>query len=429
MELRFACPTCGQHLSATRAQIGMEAQCPSCNAGVVIPIQSTLPPKLPDYSPQPEQPPRNPQGAAVKRTKARPIKLFGTIVVIGAVAVAGWFVYDSHKPELFAKAQVTPKVLGITNGNDTAWESPKIILNDAFASPTGVSPANETRQLPLSVGARSDHSGSPAVLAEGFKTVDGKEYKNAKLSRVEPDGIVITFSGGIVKIPFAEMSPDIQKKYGYDPAAAADFQKQAYEAGVRRSQEIVEAQAAVNARNAKLGAQAAADVKAAAVGRAISGFSLSAHESGSEGSHDDTWRTDWGSYDQTTTHGKRVKVSVHDVGGSSAVCTIHVYFVAKSVTKNMRFIYADEQRQLSVNRGMEESVSVDAPRITSRILHLQALGEEYASGAEKAGWIVTGSINGQIFGMYPSNSTVGSDAGALIDEFQNRKRTADKSGK
>jgi hypothetical protein len=45
------------------------------------------------------------------------------------------------------------------------------------------------------------------------------------------------------------------------------------------------------------------------------------------------------------------------------------------------------------------------------------------------GWIVTGSINGQIFGTYPSNGTVGSDASALFEEFQNRKRTAKKSGK
>jgi hypothetical protein len=267
------------------------------------------------------------------------------------------------------------------------------------------------------------------AFADDFETISGKEYKNVKVSRVEPDGIVITFPGGIVKILFAEMSPDIQKKYGYDSAAAADFQKQAYEAGVRRSQDIAEAQAAVNARNAELGAKSAANVKASAERRIISGFILSAHESGSEGSHNDTWRTNWGSYDQTTTHGKRVKVSVHDVGRNSATCTIHAYFVAKSATKNMQFIYADEERQLSVNGGIEESILIDAPRIQSRILNLQALGEQYVSGAEMAGWIVTGSINGQIFGTYPSNGTVGSDASALIEEFQNRKRTAEKSGK
>jgi hypothetical protein len=32
------------------------------------------------------------------------------------------------------------------------------------------------------------------VIADDFKTIDGKEYKNATVNRVEPDGLVITFS-------------------------------------------------------------------------------------------------------------------------------------------------------------------------------------------------------------------------------------------
>src|SRR6266487_1403377 len=43
--IRFACPTCGQHLSATRDQISMTAPCPSCNEVITVPIQSTLPPE------------------------------------------------------------------------------------------------------------------------------------------------------------------------------------------------------------------------------------------------------------------------------------------------------------------------------------------------------------------------------------------------
>jgi hypothetical protein len=61
------------------------------------------------------------------------------------------------------------------------------------------------------------------VLADDFKTTDAKEYKNAKISRVEPDGIVITFSGGIVKLPFVELPRDVQKKYGYDSQVAATY--------------------------------------------------------------------------------------------------------------------------------------------------------------------------------------------------------------
>jgi len=43
--IRFACPTCGQHLCATRDQISMTAPCPICNGVVTVPIQSTLPPR------------------------------------------------------------------------------------------------------------------------------------------------------------------------------------------------------------------------------------------------------------------------------------------------------------------------------------------------------------------------------------------------
>src|SRR4030095_5070448 len=42
MELKFECPSCGQHLSATRVQIGVTAPCPNCNAAVTVPKTSTL---------------------------------------------------------------------------------------------------------------------------------------------------------------------------------------------------------------------------------------------------------------------------------------------------------------------------------------------------------------------------------------------------
>jgi hypothetical protein len=39
----------------------------------------------------------------------------------------------------------------------------------------------------------------PIVFAEDFKTVNGKEYKNATVSRVEPDGIVLKTKSGVMK--------------------------------------------------------------------------------------------------------------------------------------------------------------------------------------------------------------------------------------
>jgi hypothetical protein len=43
MDLKFECPSCGQHLSAACVQIGVTAPCPNCNVAVTVPKSSTLP--------------------------------------------------------------------------------------------------------------------------------------------------------------------------------------------------------------------------------------------------------------------------------------------------------------------------------------------------------------------------------------------------
>ena len=59
---------------------------------------------------------------------------------------------------------------------------------------------------------------SQFALAEDFKTIHGKEYKNAEVSRVEADGIVIRTKTGISKIYFIELPKDIQERYRPRPA-------------------------------------------------------------------------------------------------------------------------------------------------------------------------------------------------------------------
>ena len=46
------------------------------------------------------------------------------------------------------------------------------------------------------------------ALADDFKTIDGKEYKNVTVSRVEPDGLVLTTKTGISKVYFVELPED-----------------------------------------------------------------------------------------------------------------------------------------------------------------------------------------------------------------------------
>ena len=66
MDLKFECPSCGQHLSATRSQIGVTAPCPNCNAPVTVPKISTLPPRPP----------------APRQTKFREKKRYETTVIL-----------------------------------------------------------------------------------------------------------------------------------------------------------------------------------------------------------------------------------------------------------------------------------------------------------------------------------------------------------
>jgi hypothetical protein len=64
---------------------------------------------------------------------------------------------------------------------------------------------------------------SSLALADDFKTTGGKEYKNATVSRVEPDAIVLKTKSGISKVYFVELPKDVQERFHYDAAKAAEF--------------------------------------------------------------------------------------------------------------------------------------------------------------------------------------------------------------
>ena len=64
------------------------------------------------------------------------------------------------------------------------------------------------------------------ALAEDFKTVNGKVYKNATISRVEADGIVLRTKTGISKIYFVELPKDVQERFHYQPPKAVAAQRE-----------------------------------------------------------------------------------------------------------------------------------------------------------------------------------------------------------
>ena len=62
-----------------------------------------------------------------------------------------------------------------------------------------------------------------AALSEDFHTVSGKEYKDATVTRVEPDGIIVKTNSGVTKIYFAELPKDVQEQFHYDSGKAASY--------------------------------------------------------------------------------------------------------------------------------------------------------------------------------------------------------------
>jgi thioredoxin 1 len=97
------------------------------------------------------------------------------------------------------------------------------------------------------------------ALGDNFKTIDGKEYKNVTVSRVEPDGIVLVTSVGISKVYFTELPKDVQQRFHYDvkKAAAYSSQQAATQAAFQQQQEQLRRQLAERETNYWLSQQSA----------------------------------------------------------------------------------------------------------------------------------------------------------------------------
>ena len=103
-----------------------------------------------------------------------------------------------------------------------------------------------------------------AALSEDFQTVSGKEYKDATVTRVEPDGITVKTNSGVTKVYFTELPKDVQEHFHYDSGKAASYsseqaanytayqkqqeetRRQQQDADAKNNAALVEQQAAAN---------------------------------------------------------------------------------------------------------------------------------------------------------------------------------------
>jgi len=91
-----------------------------------------------------------------------------------------------------------------------------------------------------------------AVVAEDFTTVNGKEYTEATVTRVDPDGIVVKTKSGITKLYFTELPKEVQERFHNDSAKAASYSSEQtanYTAYQKQQEETQRRQAEADAKN------------------------------------------------------------------------------------------------------------------------------------------------------------------------------------
>jgi hypothetical protein len=83
------------------------------------------------------------------------------------------------------------------------------------------------------------------ALADDFKTNNGKEYKDATVTQVESDGIVVKTKSGISKLYFQELAKEVRQRFNYDPQQAAAYSAQQNAAIQKSSERLGKEQAAI----------------------------------------------------------------------------------------------------------------------------------------------------------------------------------------
>ncbi len=120
------------------------------------------------------------------------------------------------------------------------------------AQPSG----GEETQLPTPPASEAE---APAPEPESdelvmdIKTADGKMFRNATVERVTPSGIDIGYlrqdgTYAMIGLPLSSLTPDLQKKFGYDSEKARQFDEQLNAANSKSLDETAESEAQRMAR-------------------------------------------------------------------------------------------------------------------------------------------------------------------------------------
>src|SRR5205823_1734429 len=81
----------------------------------------------------------------------------------------------------------------------------------------------------------------PDLIALDLTTLDGKTYRDCRVSRVYPDSVCVLWPEGGARIKFVNLPESVRAKYGYDEQKAAAFER-SEAARQERERSLLEAQ-------------------------------------------------------------------------------------------------------------------------------------------------------------------------------------------
>ena len=134
--------------------------------------------------------------------------------------------------EIIVRGRITTNAFGIPQIRLKSLENILIVGADNHAVPLDLNPAEPTQ--PANSAPPENTTSWLSIFAADpdetntLATLSGRTYQHAEVIQVEPDGLTIKYSpegGGLteIKLSFAELPPNLQQMYGFDPQIAAAY--------------------------------------------------------------------------------------------------------------------------------------------------------------------------------------------------------------
>ncbi len=204
-----ACPSCG-------APIKRRSGCGGClGLAVVLVIAGAIAQQVANVSPSPSAPPPAPVVTAPPPSSL-PQPVRAATNPAQAPAAQPPAATNAAAPSAPAAAPA-PEQWTTTDGK--TYKNVTVLSHDAQT--VTIDSTDGAATFPIATLSKDTQK---RVLADNVTstdwTVNGKTFRNVKVGTVDSDAVHITYDGGVGTVALADLPPDLQKKFKYDPNQA-----------------------------------------------------------------------------------------------------------------------------------------------------------------------------------------------------------------